>query len=57
MIKKVEIDSSGGFCGGVIRAISSAEDFLASHPGRTLYSLGPVVHNESELERLSSLGL
>ena len=57
MIKKVEIDGSGGFCGGVIRAISGAEDFLASHPGTTLYSLGPVVHNESELERLSSLGL
>ncbi len=57
MIKKVEIDGSGGFCGGVIRAITSAEDFLASHPGETLYSLGPVVHNESELERLSSLGL
>ena len=57
MIKKVEIDGSGGFCGGVIRAIGSAEDFLGSHPGTTLYSLGPVVHNESELERLSSLGL
>lgn len=57
MIKKVEIDGSGGFCGGVIRAIGSAEDFLASHPGTTLYSLGPVVHNESELERLASLGL
>ena len=41
----------------MIRAIGSAEDFLASHPGQTLYSLGPVVHNESELERLSALGL
>jgi len=54
---KVEIDAGGGFCGGVIRAISSAETFLADHPGTTLYSLGSIVHNESELERLSGLGL
>ena len=57
MISRVEIDEGGGFCGGVIRAIGSAEDFLRAHPGRTLYSLGPVVHNESELERLAGLGL
>lgn len=54
---KVEIDPGGGFCGGVIRAIGSAEDFLAAHPGTPLYSLGSIVHNESELERLSGLGL
>ena len=51
MIKEVEIDGSGGFCGGVIRAITSAEDFLASHPGETLYSLGPVVLPEDQAVR------
>lgn len=54
---KVEIDSNSGFCGGVIRAIKRAETFLASHPEGGLYSLGAIVHNDSELERLRSLGL
>lgn len=54
---KVEIDGNGGFCGGVIRALGKAEEFLSEHPGESLYSLGEIVHNESELERLHSLGL
>ena len=51
----VEIDKRSGFCGGVIRAISRAEDFLGSHDH--LYSLGAIVHNEAELERLGAEGL
>ena len=52
---KVEIDSRSGFCGGVIRAISQAERFL---DGRDhLYSLGAIVHNEAELDRLGAEGL
>lgn len=51
----VEIERHSGFCGGVIRAISCAESYL-SKQGR-LYSLGAIVHNESELERLSRRGL
>ena len=53
----VEIDPRSGFCGGVIRAIDSAEHFLADHPGERLYSLGSIVHNEAELSRLSEEGL
>lgn len=51
----VEIDKNAGFCGGVIRTISTAEKFLSTHAH--LYSLGEVVHNESEIDRLSSMGL
>lgn len=51
----VEIDPGSGFCGGVIRAITRAEGFLASHP--RLYSLGDIVHNEAELSRLRQRGL
>ena len=53
----VEIDRKSGFCGGVIRAISKAEDFLEDNPGVQLYSLGSIVHNEAELERLRRKGL
>ena len=52
---KVEIDPGSGFCGGVIRAISRAEDELSR--GGKLYSLGAIVHNEEELSRLSARGL
>ena len=51
----VEIDSRSGFCGGVIRAISRAERFLEEQDH--LYSLGAIVHNEAELDRLGAEGL
>ena len=51
----VDIDSNSGFCAGVIRAIGKAEDFLSSNT--RLYSLGAIVHNNSELERLGKIGL
>ena len=54
---KVDIDSRSGFCGGVIRAIGSAEKYLDSTPGAHLFSLGSIVHNEEELGRLSRKGL
>ena len=52
---QVEIDPHSGFCGGVIRAISTAEQTLAE--GGRLYSLGAIVHNEEELARLEARGL
>lgn len=52
---KVEIDGNAGFCGGVIRAITTSEKFLAGN--ERLYSLGAIVHNEEELARLGALGL
>lgn len=54
---KVEIEKHSGFCGGVIRAIGKAESFLEENPGKRLYSLGAIVHNEGELKRLEAKGL
>lgn len=58
----VDIDKNSGFCAGVIRAIGKAEEFLndnkdSSDKSKRLYSLGAIVHNDSELERLSKQGL
>ena len=52
---KLEIDSSSGFCPGVVKAVRQAEKYLALH--NTLYSLGPIVHNSLEIDRLKSKGL
>ena len=54
----VDIDSNSGFCAGVIRAIENAENFLTENEGHgKLFSLGAIVHNESELQRLEEKGL
>jgi len=54
---KVEIDKHSGFCGGVIRAIKRAESFLEKNNGENLFSLGAIVHNDAELDRLGRMGL
>lgn len=54
---KVEIDANAGFCGGVIKAIATAEKYLGATGDGLLYSLGDIVHNEEELHRLKSKGL
>ncbi|MDD2612090.1 MAG: 4-hydroxy-3-methylbut-2-enyl diphosphate reductase [Bacteroidales bacterium] len=51
----IEIDTHSGFCLGVVNAIKKAEDFLEGHD--TLYSLGDIVHNNKEVERLESKGM
>lgn len=51
----VEIDSGSGFCNGVVRAVRRAEEYLQEHP--RLYSLGAIVHNSLELNRLEAKGL
>ena len=53
----VDIDSNSGFCAGVIRAITKAEEFLESKQSEKLYSLGAIVHNDAELGRLVKQGL
>lgn len=58
----VDIDNNSGFCAGVIRAISTAETFLKKiheegQEAKRLYSLGAIVHNDAELNRLVNLGL
>lgn len=55
----VDVDNNSGFCAGVIRAIDKAEEYLdkADVSRKRLYSLGAIVHNESELNRLASKGL
>ena len=51
---KVEIDINSGFCFGVVRAIEEAERALAEG---AVASLGDIVHNRMEVQRLEALGL
>ena len=51
----VEIDAGSGFCNGVVRAVKKAESWLQDHD--RLYSLGAIVHNTQEINRLAAKGL
>jgi 4-hydroxy-3-methylbut-2-enyl diphosphate reductase len=52
---KVTIDKSSGFCWGVVRTIEIAEQELAE--STDLFSLGDVIHNPVEIQRLAEKGL
>jgi len=51
----VEIDRKSGFCFGVQNAVAIAEKALLK--GEKVFSLGSIVHNDREVERLAALGL
>jgi 4-hydroxy-3-methylbut-2-enyl diphosphate reductase len=51
----INIDENSGFCWGVVRAVEFAEREL-KETGK-LYSLGEIIHNPVEIERLNRLGL
>ena len=52
---QVNIDRNSGFCWGVVRAVDFAEAEL-SHAEK-LYSLGEIIHNPVEIDRLGAEGL
>jgi 4-hydroxy-3-methylbut-2-enyl diphosphate reductase len=52
---QVIIDKNAGFCWGVVRAIEIAESEL--NASGKLYSLGEIIHNPVEVERLKEKGL
>ena len=54
-VMRVVIDDNSGFCFGVVRAIGEAEAALNRLGG--VCSLGDIVHNRVEVQRLESLGL
>lgn len=52
---RVHIDQHSGFCFGVVYAIEMAEEILDEQG--YLYCLGDIVHNDEEVNRLTSKGL
>jgi 4-hydroxy-3-methylbut-2-enyl diphosphate reductase len=51
----IEVAARSGVCFGVRRALALSAEALAG--GRTVYSLGPVIHNPQEMARLQAKGL
>ncbi len=55
-MKKVELAEYSGFCFGVRRAIKLAQD-AARRSKLPIYSMGPLIHNRQEVERLREKGI
>jgi 4-hydroxy-3-methylbut-2-enyl diphosphate reductase len=52
---KIKIAKNSGFCFGVRRAIDLAEKATREKP--KVYTLGPIIHNPQEVERLEKQGI
>ena len=52
---EVTVDKNSGFCWGVVRAVNFAEQELEQ--AEKLYSLGDIIHNPTEVDRLKGEGL
>ncbi len=52
---KVLVADEYGFCFGVERAVEMVEDSLAK--GETVRTLGPLIHNDQEMQRLGTHGV
>ncbi|MDD8019545.1 MAG: 4-hydroxy-3-methylbut-2-enyl diphosphate reductase [Bacteroidota bacterium] len=52
---KITVDTNSGFCWGVVRTVEIAEQELGD--SGKLYSLGEIIHNPVEIERLEEKGL
>ena len=46
-----------GFCAGVKNAVDIAEGLRKKHPDRNIYTLGYLLHNAPEVDRLTQLGI
>lgn len=52
---KIIVDTKAGYCAGVRRVVQMTEMWL--NKGYTVYTLGELIHNDKEIERLKKKGL
>jgi len=52
---RIDVDDRSGFCTGVIKAVNAAQNYLGDN--EKLQSLGELVHNPEEVNRLKGIGL
>lgn len=53
---EIEVAPSAGFCFGVQRAVNQVERLTQTTPQGQLVTLGPLIHNPQEVQRLRRLG-
>ena len=53
----IKIAESSGFCFGVEKAVSKAFEATEEKANKSIYSLGPIIHNNQVIDRLKDSGL
>ena len=54
---EIKLAKSSGFCFGVESAVKTAYSILEKYPGRKIYMLGEITHNETVVGDLLSSGM
>ncbi|MBN2233391.1 MAG: 4-hydroxy-3-methylbut-2-enyl diphosphate reductase [Deltaproteobacteria bacterium] len=54
---EIELAASAGFCFGVKRAVNLAVRAAAEHPGKPIFTLGPIIHNPQVVADLERRGI
>ncbi|MHC4884345.1 MAG: 4-hydroxy-3-methylbut-2-enyl diphosphate reductase [Planctomycetota bacterium] len=54
---QIKLAKTAGFCMGVRRAVEMAQDAAAAGGGETVYTHGPIIHNEQAVEALKNRGV
>lgn len=55
--KKIIVGKKAGFCYGVRKAVNIAENLPGAAEQKNIYTIGPLIHNRHEVNRLSKLGI
>lgn len=56
-MKEIKIAEHSGFCFGVKEALKKAEETIAQHPGGRVFTVGPIIHNQSVTDELKQKGI
>lgn len=54
---KVITAKTAGFCFGVERAVNTVYEQIEAHRGETIYTFGPIIHNEKVIKDLEKKGV
>ncbi|MDQ7038906.1 MAG: 4-hydroxy-3-methylbut-2-enyl diphosphate reductase [Aquificota bacterium] len=54
---EIVVAPNAGFCFGVKRAVKIAEESTGKFKGSRIFTLGPIIHNPQEVDRLRRLGV
>lgn len=54
---EIIIADNAGFCYGVKRALKKADELKIAYPDKNIYTFGPLIHNQHEIQRLAEEGI
>lgn len=56
-MKEIKVAEHSGFCFGVKEALKKAEETIAQYPDKRVFTVGPIIHNQSVTDDLKKKGI